>query len=56
MSSEESFIKHLKNMGIIKHLSIFLPHKTLDLMYKARIPSEQTQAGVTLNALMEKLK
>ena len=56
-----------KNLGIIKHLSIFLPHKTLDLMYKAivlshldycdtiyHITSKQTQLGVNLNALMEK--
>ena len=46
---------------------MFLPHKTLDLMYKAlvrshldycdiiyHIPSKQTQLGVTLNALKEK--
>ena len=46
---------------------MFLPHKTLSLMYKAlarshfdycdiiyHIPSKQTQLGVTLNALMEK--
>ena len=46
---------------------MFLPHKTLDIMYKAlvrshfdccdiiyHIPSKQTQLGVTLNALMEK--
>ena len=61
--------KAKKNIGIIKHLSIFLPHKTLYLMYKAlfhshldncdiiyHIPSRQIQGGVTLNALMEKLK
>ena len=46
---------------------MFLPHKTLDLMYKIlvrshldycdiiyHIPSRQTRLGVTLNALMEK--
>ena len=62
----EKIIK-AKNLGIIKHLSIFLPHKTLDLMYKAlvrshlnccdilyHIPSRHTQVGVTLNDLMEK--
>ena len=62
----EKIIKAKKNIGIIKHLSIFLPHKTLDLMYKAfvrsnldycdivyHIPSKQTQVGVTLNAQME---
>ena len=45
--SSLSFIKHLnektikakKNIGIIKHLSIFLPHKTLDLMYTVVVPS-----------------
>ena len=60
-------IKAKKNLGLIKHLSMFLPHKTLDLMYKAlacsyfdycdiiyHIPSKQTQLGVTLNALIEK--
>ena len=63
----EKIIKAKKNIGIIKQLSIFLPYKTLDLMYKAlvrshldycdiiyHIPSRQTQVGVTLNALMEK--
>ena len=62
-------IKAEKNIGIIKHLSIFLPHKTIDLMYNAlvrshldycdiiyHISSRQNQVGVTLNALMEKLK
>ena len=55
------------NLGIIKHLSIFLPPKTLDLMYKACVHShldycdiyisyhqDKTQFGVALNALMEK--
>ena len=63
----EKIIKAKKNLGIIKHLSIFLPHKTLDQMYKAlvrshldycdiiyHIPSRHTQFGVILNALMEK--
>ena len=35
----EKFIKAKKNIGIIKHISIFLPHKTLDLMYKALVRS-----------------
>ena len=35
----EKLIKAKKNIGIIKHLSIFLPHKTLDLMYKALVRS-----------------
>ena len=77
LDSSLSFKKHVnekinkakKNLGLIKHLPMFLPHKTLDLMYKAlvrshfvycgmiyHIPSKQTQIGVTLNALMEKLK
>ena len=63
----EKIIKAKKNLGLIKHLSMFLPHKTLDLMYKAlvrshfdychiiyHIPPKQTQLGVTLNALMKK--
>ena len=63
----EKIIKAKKNLGIIIHLSIFLPRKTLDLIYKVfvrshldycdiiyHIPSRQTQLGVTLNALMEK--
>ena len=63
----EKIIKAKKNIGIIKDISIFLPHKTLDLMYKAlgyshldycdiiyHIPSRQIQVGVTLNALMGK--
>ena len=69
-----SFSKHLngkikkakQNLGIIKHLSSFLPLKTLDQMYKARvrphldycdviyhIPLKQTQLGGVLNVLME---
>ena len=63
----EKIIKAKKNLGIIKHLSIFLPRKTLDQMYKALVrshldycdiiyhmPSSQTQLGATLTALMEK--
>ena len=63
----EKIIKPKKNLGIIKHLSMFLPRKTLDQMYKAlvrshldycdmlyHIPSVQTQFGVTLTDLMEK--
>ena len=29
----DKIIKAKKNIRIIKHLSIFLPHQTLDLMY-----------------------
>ena len=63
----EKIIKAKKNLGIIKHLSMFLPRKTLDQMYKAlvrshfdycdvlyHIPSVQTQLGVSLTGLMEK--
>ena len=35
----EKIIKAKRNLGIIKHLSIFLPHKTLDLMYKVFVRS-----------------
>ena len=77
LDSSLSFRKHLtnkiikakKNLGIIKHLSIFLPRKTLDQMYKAlvrshldycdiiyHIPSLQTQFGVTQSDLMEKVE
>ena len=63
----EKIIKAKKNLGIIKHLPIFLPRKTLDQMYKAlvrshfdycdilyHIPSLQTQLGVCLTDLMGK--
>ena len=33
----EKIIKAKKNLGLIKHLSMLLPHKTLDLMYKALV-------------------
>ena len=35
----EKIIKAKKNIGIIKHLSKFLPLKTLDQMYKALVRS-----------------
>ena len=57
----EKIIKAQKNLGIIKHLSMFLPRTTLDQMYKVlvrshldycdiiyHIPSVHTQFGVTL--------
>ena len=60
-------VKAKKNLGIIKHLSIYLPRKTFDQMYKALIrshldycdviyhkPSVQTQFGATITDLMEK--
>ena len=63
----EKIIKAKKNLVIIKHLSMFLPRKTFDQMYKAlvrshldycdiiyHIPSAHTQFGVTLTDLMEK--
>ena len=56
----EKIIKAKKNLGIIKHLFMFLPHKTLDQMYKSlvrshldycdilyHIPPVQTQLGNT---------
>ena len=62
----EKFIKAKKNLGIIKHLSFFLPRKALDQMYKAvvrshfdycdvlyHIPSMHTQLGMSLTDLME---
>ena len=64
----EKIIKAKKDVGILRHLSKFLPLKTLDQMYKAlvrshldycdiiyHIPSHQNQAplGVVLNSLME---
>ena len=67
----EKIIKAKKIVGLFKHLSRFLPLKTLDRMYKAlvrshldycdiiyHVPSHQNQAplGVTLNSLMEKVE
>ena len=67
----EKIIKAKINVGILKHLSNFLPLKTLDQMYQAlirshpdycdiiyHIPSHQNQAplGVTLNSVMEKVE
>ena len=63
----EKIIKAKKNIGIIKHLSIILPRKTLDQMYKSLVrsyldycdilchmPPVQTQPGLTLSDSMEK--
>ena len=36
----EKIIIAKKNLGIIKHLSVFLPRKTLDQMYKALARSQ----------------
>jgi len=65
----EKIIKAKKNLGAIKHLSRFLPLKTLCQMYKAlvrshldycdiiyHIPPKDTQFGLVLNALMEKVE
>ena len=67
----EKIIKAKKNIGILKHLSKFLPLRTLDQMYKAlvrshldycdvvyHIPSiiHQPPLGKTLNYLMEKVE
>ena len=63
----EKIIKAKKHLGMIKHISCFLPLKALDQMYKTlvrshldycdiiyHVPSKQTQFGISLNALMEK--
>ena len=62
-------MKAKQNVGILKHLSKFLPLETLDQMYKAlvrshldycdiiyHIPSHQNQPplGLTINLQMEK--
>ena len=67
----EKIIKAKKNIGILKHLSKFLPLRTLDQMYKAlvrfhldyceviyHIPSitHQPHLGRTLSSLMEKVE
>ena len=65
----EKMIKAKKNIGIIKHISRFLPLKTLDQMYKTlvrphldycdiiyHIPPKQEQFGLSLNFLMEKVE
>ena len=79
LDSNLSFEKHLNgkiikvknNVRILKHLSKFLPIKTLDEMYKAHVrshldycdiiyhmPSHQIQAplGIILHSLMEKVE
>ncbi len=63
--------KAKRNVGMIKHLSKYLPIKTLDQMYKALIrshldycdilyhePSQvnQPSLGLTLNTKMEKVE
>ena len=45
----EKIIKAKKNLGIIKHLSTFLPLKAPDIIYQ---PSVQTQFGVNLTDLI----
>ena len=65
----EKITKAKKHIGIIKHLSQFLPLKTLDQIYKSlvrphldycdviyHIPTIQTQLGEVLNSLMEKVE
>ena len=68
LDSKLSFERHLNekimkakiSIGIIKYLSLFLPLKTLDQMYKALVRSHhipalnnQINLGVTLTSLME---
>ena len=67
----EKIIKAKKNIGILKHLSKFLPLRTLDQMYKALVRSHldycdifyhlpsithQPPLGRTLCSLMEKVE
>ena len=67
----EKLTKAMKNIGVIKHLSKFLPVKTLDQMYKALVrphldycdiiyhePSKinQPPLGLNVTALMEKVE
>ena len=67
----EKIIKAKKNIGILKHLSKFLPLNTLDQMYKALVPSHldycdviydipsethHPPRGRTLGSLMEKVE
>ena len=67
----KKIIKAKESIGIINYLSKFLPFKTRDQMYKAlvrphldycdtiyHIPilSSQSNLGVTLNSLMEKVE
>ena len=49
---DEKIIKAKKNIGIIKHLSKFIPLKTLDQMYKALVRPQLP----ALNSLMEKIE
>ena len=68
---DEKIIKAKKNIGIIKHLSKFLPLKTLDQMYKALVRPHLDYCDIiyhipptinpppqlpTFNFLMEKLE
>ena len=66
---EEKIRKAKKCIGIFKHLSKFLPMKTLDQMYKAfarslldycdliyHIPPTLTERGLTLHNLMGKVE
>ena len=67
----EKIIKAKKNIRLLKHLSKFLPLKTLDQMYKTLVRSHldycdviyhnppiihQPPLGMTLNSLMEKVQ
>ena len=67
----EKIIKAKRGIGIIKYLSKYLPHKTVDQMYKAlvrsnldycdiiyHIPASNSQInlGTTLSSLMEKVE
>ena len=47
----EKIIKAKKNLGIIKHLSIYFPRKTLDQMYKALIRSHNISYTICTNSI-----
>ena len=68
---DEKIIKAKKSIGIIKHLSRYLPHKALDQMYKALVRSHLDYCDIifhipptinqppqmpTFDSLMEKLE
>ena len=54
----EKIIKAKENIGILKHLSKFLPLGTLHQIYKALVRShlDQPPLGMTFNSLMEKVE
>ena len=66
---EEKIIKVNKLIGILKHISTFMPHKSLNQIYKSfvrphfdycdviyHIPHSYSNHGIILNDLMEKIE